>query len=50
MRARAGKGYNHPVFITASPSSRAEAWAEFDETKLYTDKQHLVQPQKDRLQ
>lgn len=42
MKPRGGQGYNLLVFVTASPSSRAEAWAEFDETKINTDRQHLV--------
>lgn len=42
MRPRGGQGYNLLVFITASPSSRAEAWAEFDETKINADTQHPV--------
>ena len=42
VRPRGGRGCNLLVFITASPSSGAGAWAEFDETKINTDTQHLV--------
>lgn len=41
MRPR-GVRLQHLVFIRASPSSRAEAWAGFDRTKINTDMQHLL--------
>lgn len=43
MKANGGEGCGNLVFITASPSKGAAAWAEFDETiKLDTATQHLV--------
>lgn len=41
MRPR-GVRLQRLVFIRASPSSRAAAWAGFDRTKINTDTQHLL--------